>query len=269
MNRRAPDGTRYWDYDVMHLYPGAIRQIMQEHHVQASQNPGHIVGATAGFTEVVQHTFHYLIDPDHNRNPHYRYALYRDILKPIEPSGRREAHIDIGCGAGLFSWAFLDWAKTNGLPYDSVVLYGLDHSEEMINLAHLVRDKLVQNIANYPDLHYTYDVSMFLRDLTENHRMTTDYTITFGHVLAQAHSDSAILNFAKVINHILGLLDDQSRCFLIAVDARNWSTEFTLGWDLLLERLEQWAIGQKPFQVPETSRIDNDRARIVELYAIG
>ena len=261
--------TLYRSPNISGHYHSAIRQIMGESNISPVRNPGYIVQASASFTEVVQHTYSFLVDPDRNRNPHYRYELYGDLLRDIRPSGRKEAHVDIGCGAGLFSWVFLDWAKTNGLPYDSVVLYGLDHSEEMINLAHLVRDKLVQNIANYPDLHYTHDISMFLRDLTENHRRPTDYTITFGHVLAQAHSDSAILNFAKVINHILGLLDDQSSCFLIAVDARNWSTKFTLGWDLLLERLEQWGIGQKPFQVPETSRIDNDRARIGELYAIG
>ena len=249
-------------------YRDAIGQIMSESNIAPAQNPSHIVQAEASFTEVVQHTYRYLADP-RNRNRHYRYDRYRELLGCIKPSGSREAHVDIGSGAGLFSWAFLDWAKENGLSYDNVVLYGLDHSEEMINLAHLVRDRLMPNIANYPDLHYTHDVSVLLRQLTDNRCEATDYTVTFGHVLAQAHSSRDILNFTRVIVHILRLLDAQSKCFVIAVDARNWYSEFTSGWDLLLKSLERSAIGQKPYPVQETYRNDANRAKFVELYAIG
>ena len=125
------------------------------------------------------------------------------------------------------------------------------------------------DIANYPDLHYTYDVSVLLRRLTNNRRQATDYTITLGHVLAQAHSSHDILNFTRVITHVLRLLDAQSNCFLIAVDARYWQSEFTSGWDLLLNSLERVGIGNRPYPVQETHRNDNNRAKFVELYASG
>lgn len=125
------------------------------------------------------------------------------------------------------------------------------------------------DIAGYPDLHYTHDVSVLLGDLTSNRREATDYTITFGHVLAQAHGDDDILSFAKVIAHVVSLLDSQSNCYLIAVDARNWQIQFTLGWNLLLKGLERSGIGQKPYSVQETYRNDNNRAKFIELYAIG
>ena len=249
-------------------YRNIICEIMAERNISSVQNPGHVVDAGASFTQVVQHTYRYLVDP-RNRNPIYRYELYRELLEDIQPSGRREVHIDLGCGAGLFSWVFLDWAKEKGLSFNNTVLFGLDHSVEMINLAHLVRNKLIAEINDYPDLHYTHEVPLLLRDLTSNCCDATDYTITFGHVLAQAHGADDILSFTKVIAHVVSLLDSQSNCFLIAVDARNWQSQFASGWDLLLESLEHSGVGQRTYPVQETHRNDDNRAKFAELYAIG
>ena len=254
---------------IKSYYHDVISRIMEEFNIERVRNPGHIVPANATFEEVVQHTYWYLIDSRHNRRQHYRYELYSDLLEGIGPTGRREAHVDIGCGAGLFSWVFLDWAKKNGLDNENIDLYGLDHCQEMINFARLVKDDLLSNIPDYPELHYTHDVSVVLNELTDSHRPGTDYTITFGHVLAQAHSSNAILTFTEVIAQVVDLLDAQSNCFLLAVDARNWQSEFTTGWDLMLRSLEDSGIGQNSYPVHETVRNDDNRAKIVELYTVG
>ena len=245
---------------------------MDEFDIERVRNPGHIVAANASFEEVVQHTYWFLMD-DHNPNPHYRYERYSELREGMGPSGRREAHVDIGCGAGLFSWVFLDWAKKNGVAYENIDLYGLDHCPEMINLARLVKDYLLQedllsDLADYPELHYTHDVSVLLNELTDNHCPGTDYTITFGHVLVQAQSRREIRTFARVIFHILRLLDVESKCLLIAADAQNRSSEFEISWGLLMDNLTQPTIGHRLHPVKKTQINDDRRARIAELYTV-
>lgn len=88
-------------------YQEIIRDIMAEYAIRPTSQPGHVVQKDAGFREVLQHTEHY-VGGGNDTQPHYRYLRYRELLNDLEPSGRREAHVDIGCGAGLFSWTFLD-----------------------------------------------------------------------------------------------------------------------------------------------------------------
>ncbi len=246
-------------------YRRAIREIMAERNIQPpSQQPGYVVSADTGFMEVVQHT-HWYVDRA-NRLPHYRYRRYREILDYLGPSGRREAHIDVGCGAGLFSWAFLDWATYQGLGFDRVDLYGLDHCPAMINLAREVRNRLMQDIANYPHLHYAHDVDVFLQSVEENHRTVTDYTITFGHVLVQAHAPHNIQDFARVIAHVYGLMDDESNCVLMAVDARRQAGAFAGGWDSLLNSLGRVGVHYEQATVPATRINDHNCAKVARLY---
>lgn len=252
---------------IRDLYQGAIRRIMAEHNIEPVQNPSHIVGAETGFDEVVRHA-HWYVDLGDTRQ-HYRYRRYLEILGRVKP-GRRIAQIDIGCGAGLFSWAFLDWARANGLTYDRIDLYGLDHSPEMINLAQQVRAKLILVMPDYPVLRYAPDVETLVSELNAHHQESTDYIITFGHVLVQAHSSRDIWNFMEVIfaAQTLGVSDTYPKCALVAVDARNRSAELREGWDSLLNGLVEVGIGHRIISVPTTPINDNNRAKIAELHPI-
>ena len=261
VNREDQIGPYIRDY-----YVDGIHQIMAEHDIQPVDSPDHVVLANASFAEVTQHTDWYIYRGDTHQD--YRYRRYREILGHITPSGRRVAHVDIGCGAGLFSWSFLDWAMENNLAYDRVDLYGFDHSVAMIDLAREMKTQLMQNIANYPDLHYVDNVDALLRELTEYRREATDYTVTFGHVLVQAHTSRAILSFVRVIVHIMRLLDAQSNCSLVAVDARGRSHEFLAGWNALLKLLEQIDVGHELVPVQATAINDDNGARIARLHTI-
>lgn len=234
------------------------------------QRPSHVVTTDASFEEVVQHTDWFCWRADRVESRPYRYRRYREIFGHLQPdpshTRKRVSHIDIGCGAGLFSWALLDWAVDSNLAYDRIDLFGLDHSPAMIALAHWIRDNLVTDIANYPELHYETIVAMLLQELTTDHREPTDYIITLGHVLAQAHDDNAILNFTRVIVHAVSLLDDQCHCALIAVDARNWREEFVAGWNLLLDSLERASVSYDQIIVPRTPINDDGRAKFAWLF---
>ena len=222
-------------------YRCIIRDIMAEHNIEPRpHSPDHVVPYNAEFKKVVQHTDFYVGKGNtySNAQPHYRYYRYLGALQRLLASEGRIAHVDIGCGAGLFSWVFLDWATERGVGLDRVDLYGLDHSPAMICLAQEVRTKLKQYIPKYPDLHYFHDLDDFLRELTENHHEGADYIITFGHVLVQAHKPRDIQNFTRVIAHIRELMDARSNCALVAVDAHGRSTDLATSWDLLLNSLK-------------------------------
>lgn len=245
---------------IVDLYHGALGSIANEHRIRPQpQQPDYEVPANASFAEVIQHTDYYLRRGDNQ--PHYRYRRYQELFGGLKPSGRREAHVDIGCGAGLFSWVFLDWAKEHSLAYDHIDLYGLDHSPAMIQLAQRMRVELMTKIANYPHLHYSSNIATVLQELTRQHQQATDYTVTFGHVLVQA-PDDAISGFARVIAHILELLDDQSSCSVLAVDARSAGIRFGQSWELLVNNLAGLGIQSKQETVRQTPINDSNRAKI-------
>ena len=250
-------------------YRGVLDSIMAHHNIEPLQRPGHVVRANASFTEVVQNTDWFCWRADQVQYRPYRYRRYREVLGYLGQPDRRLAHVDIGCGAGAFSWALLDWAQESGLSYDRLDLYGLDHSPEMINLAQRMRDGLALYTSDYPDLRYTHDVEALLLGLTEGHQAGTDYLITLGHVLAQSHTNDAILNFTRVIVYILELLDTRSDCVLMAVDARNWPAAFTEGWDLLLDNLTGAGVRHEIFAIQQSYINDNNRVRIAGLFPAG
>ena len=250
------------------LYQHVIRDIMEDHDISPSSR-GYLVTKTAGFDEVLQHTDYYIgmgNDEQPNARPDYRYRRYIELLDTLKPSARREAHVDLGCGAGLFSWVFLDWAAANRLDHGNVELYGLDHCPAMIGLAQEIRARLRPHIPNYPELRYCDNASALLQALTENHRKDTDYTITFGHVLAQAHTPDSIDAFTRVIAHILKLIDAQPSCMVLAVDARNAGEAFGEGWSSLLKSLDNASIRYEQDEVRETLINDNRCARIASLH---
>lgn len=256
---------------IRDLYHDVLDVTMQAQNIAPlQQRPSHVVRTDASFEEVVQHTDWWLRRND--SRPDYRYRRYREMLgepQPPRDTNTRLAHVDIGCGAGLWSWVLLDWARDSNLAYDRIDLFGLDHSSEMINLAYLTRSRLTPTIADYPNLYYTNSVEILLSELTAHHRDPTDYAITFGHVLVQAQSDDAILNFTRVIIHALRLINGQSQCALVAVDARGRTTEFALGWSSLLSSLEQYGVGYEQV-VAQHSFINNSAdAKIAYLTLAG
>lgn len=241
-------------------YRGAMREIMSDYEIgEPLQRPSHEVLAYTDFREVVQNTAWYVVGVDEDeiqsttplyRHPHYRYDRYIEALRDLDPlrpnkhiGTGRVAHIDIGCGSGLFSWAFLDWATENGIEYERIKLYGYDHNSEMIHLAAEVRERLMQTIPDYPGLHYDYDLDTFRHRLLMTHNPNTHYIVTFGYVLAQTFvgSRSSIEDFARIIGVIFGLPSSVSMCEMLSVDAtgRQNQRNSVEGWNLLLENLQQ------------------------------
>ena len=205
------------------------------------RKPDYAVRPNIGFKEAAHYTGR------HDRPSHYRYNRYMEALRrhvKLGPDMQRVAHVDIGCGAGPFSWAFLDWATNNEIGYDHVDLYGYDHSTAMIELAALVRMRLMQTtpMSNYPSLHYDVNIQDFLRRLKMAWHPNTNYIVTFGHVLAQSYTNSPSSierDFVRIIENIIRLKGVGARCEIVAVDAKGWSRDFAGGWFWLLKHLAQ------------------------------
>ena len=164
---------------------------MSEYRVEPGYAP-YVVPADATFACVLRYTDRYVgqwHDDQPGNSPHYRYNHYKNMLNNLPFSEKRLAQIDIGCGAGLFSWVLLDWFTKHGVGHDQVNLYGFDHSQAMIKLAGMVRDELAQNMVDYPDLHYFCDIEALLDQLADNRFENRDYIITFGHVLVSFPSE--------------------------------------------------------------------------------
>lgn len=252
---------------IQNLFYGVLAAIRCQHGIAAPSWSPYIVPANASFADVVQNTDWYCWRGD--SQPPYRYRRYLEVLQRIKlPDGDYDypvAHVDIGCGAGLFSWAFLDWAKDNNIGYDRVALHGYDHSSEMINLSHQMRAGLMQSIPNYPDLHYTDCVASLLTELTRQHRDRTIYIVTFGHVLVQAQSANDISSFANIIAHILSL-GVPCPCVLAAVDAKGRRGAFASGWNTLLTSLTAAEIQHRLFSVGRTAINDDNRAKVAVLF---
>ena len=87
----------------------------------------------------------------HTCDTTHRYDRFKDALRLFDgrdpeeapKTSIAEAHVDIGCGAGLFSWAFIDWAIRGGLTFTKLRklrLYGLDHCEQYLRLSRDIRE---------------------------------------------------------------------------------------------------------------------------------
>lgn len=218
--------------------------IMTEYNIVPSERD-HNIPPDASFEHVLQYTeWHmgYLNRRRRHSNArqHYRYDRYRSLLELIAISADEQAHVDLGCGAGVFSWAFLDWMTEHGIANSRVSLYGYDHCREMIRLSYMVRGRISRTIADYPELYYFQDIKSLTNRLelsSENSSRLINHTITFGHVLAQAHSPDAIQAYTKIISTIVDLMDPRSTCLIGAVDASGHFSEFLRGWKLLIESL--------------------------------
>ena len=200
-------------------YREAIREVMADRGVRPlSWRPGFELSENAGKPEVLHYADWYVAGRG-DREQHHRYNRCLGTLRGYRASDRQKVHVDIGCGTGLFAWAFLDWATEKGIAYDHISLYGLDRCQAMLDLAQTIKVKLSRNIISYPHLNYYRKVYDLLQNLTDNHKESTDYVVTFGYVLIQVWENSprSIQDFAKIIAHIVGLPD--ARCSVLEVDA--------------------------------------------------
>ena len=247
-------------------YFGVLDTVMREYGIDpAPQQPGVDIQTGTRFVDVVQYTDWYCRRRD--TQLHYRYHRYHEALEHNQPTGRRQAHIDIGCGAGAFGWAFLDWARESGFSGDNVDLYGLDHSPAMLDLAEHMWVGLLDYIPECPGLHYTANTDVLLTKLNDHHRPNTNYTMTFGYALIQAHTHTpgAILNFTRTIKRIVELKDAESLCSLVAVDSRRNPVPFASAWDALLNSLRSAGIQPQQRQVRETHINSSTDAKIARL----
>ena len=228
-------------------YSDAIHQIMCECNISHPRTaPSYSVSPSACFTEVVQYTDWYIVQDEYakiaypNNRPHYRYNLYVNFLRSILTNisdilNWRIAHIDIGCGPGLFSWAFLDCMREIEFQYNNVNLYGYDHSEAMINLAQMIRTNLMEHIPDFPSMSYHNQIDNLLDSMSEGHTGNMAYVVTLGHVLANNHDADSINDFSKIISHIV---ESNGWTLLISTDASNYHQQFNEGWLKLLNNLD-------------------------------
>ena len=249
---------------VRNYYQNVIRDIISERNLSPLESaPSPIVGADAAFNDVLLHTDWYVNAGDRRR--HYRYRRYLEVLKQftVRDDLSRIIHFDIGCGAGVFSWAFIDWAKLRDLDLGRVELYGLDHSTAMVELALEVKIRLADKIPNYPTLNYGHESDILVEELLQQQEAANVCCITLGHVLAQAnaHTPDDIRKFAEIIARIRIEMDATRKCVLVGIDAKGASTGFAQGWDALLDGLEVAGVLNQPLSIRETSINDETCAK--------
>ena len=184
---------------------------------------------------------------------HYRNKLYFGALRKLGPAGSKLSHIDIGCGSGSFSWAFLDWAAAWECDFHQISLFGVDRCPAMIQAAQMIRDEMMQSLTLYPPLHYHSDVKSLLSDLKTNLHPHSDSVITMGYVLIQSQTSNDIKDFTEVIAQVRKLTDPTRRCFLAVVDASTQPDALQRGWDLLLESFSDSKIPYAPHDIPYRS----------------
>ena len=228
----------------------AVSALIAAHAVHAFKPLGYLGRPNTSYDECLRYTQWYATDA-----ARYRYDRYMAVLRKFTPRGLvdpqaaiTEAHVDIGCGAGLFSWVFMDWAASHGLNHTQLQLYGLDHSPQYLQLSRDIRRKVRAVAPYYPALYYDTSIVGLCDALRQTHVTGANYTITFGHVLVQAHihSPNAIAGFTKVISTMVEVAGERNTCRLTAVDARGRHADFTRAWRCLLEHMSQAGIRFEP-----------------------
>lgn len=228
---------------IKDFYREVIGDIMKEHNIPKS-DPGYVLPPDAEFEKVVQYTHWYVVNPQ-GQERHHRYRRYRRMLDLLQLGKGRKVHVDVGCGAGLFSWAFLDWATENDIAHKHVRLFGYDHNLASLRLARRIRTRVKNDIPSYPKLRYNSNVGKLLSRLEEDRPKNSDYVITFGFVLVQAQSKEEIELFAKIISHVARLVGPRGSCSVVAVDAISRGTELDHGWSSLLRSLGESGVSHK------------------------
>ena len=223
---------------IKEAYVPAIREVMADRGVEGAETwPPYDVSPDASLADVLQYTDWYVAQ---GSQEHYRFGRYYDAIEksPLDPADKW-AHIDVGCGAGVFSWAFLDWAAERGIERSGITLYGYDACPEMVRLSWMLRAKLSRAVPGYPDLRYASDSDVFIRKL-EASRIDANCLITFGYVLAGNHSDDDIGVFQRIATTAVDMALPGRSVYLLASDATSGRHlgQFGEGWRKLLSALQ-------------------------------
>ena len=244
-------------------YVPAIREIMAEHRIEAAPTqPPYEVYVGASFKDAVQYADWYLTAHG-NEIEHYRFDRYFNAIdQALANRTGRWLHIDIGCGAGPFSWAFLDWAAKHHITSAGLGLYGYDPSQEMIRLAWMLRARLRSVVPDYPSLRYDSNFNSFLRRLTHI-RSHASCLITLGHVLAGNHDDADISTFTRIMERMTRLTDYVSEVWLLTSDATSdrHRDSFENGWSTLLSALRDSGVQRR--SVPVFTGRSSDRCVVL------
>lgn len=237
---------------IRDLYVQAIRAVMADKGIEpAATQPSPSVQPGASLTEALQYTEWYATERE-NPKEHYRFDRYRRAIShALVYGGDKWAHIDVGCGAGLFSWAFLDWAANRGVECANVTLHGYDACAEMIRLAWMLRAKISPAAPCYPDLHYEDNIEAFIRKLGSK-RIDADCLITFGYVLAGNHNDDDIHAFQRIAAAVLDAALPGRGVYLLASDATSalHSGQFEEGWEKLRAALRTRGVHSLSLPMP-------------------
>ncbi len=236
---------------IRDLYIPAIRAVMADTGIQpAEAQPSPAVQPGASLADALQYTDWYATERG-NGEEHYRFDRYRRVINraPIN-RGDKWAHIDVGCGAGLFSWAFLDWAANRGVECSNVTLHGYDACAEMIRLAWMLRAKISPDASCYPDLHYGDNIDAFIRKLGSK-RIDADCLITFGYVLAGNHNDDDLSEFMRITVTVVDTTLPGRNVYLLASDATSAQRlgQFEEGWGNLLSALQTRGVRNQPLRL--------------------
>ena len=242
-------------------YQRILGEIAREQNIEVRRRPCHLVRRNSSREHVIQNTVWY-VGGLADARPHYRYRRYLEVLAGVTLMERRIAHVDLGCGAGLFSWVLPDWATERGIEDHHVDLYGMDHNLAMIELANKVREQLLRHRPDYPELRYESEADDLCTHLTANHRDDTKCIVTLGHVLVQARTRNAIQNFTQVIAHVVG---QANNCALIAIDADGGRDALETGWAALLNCLDREGMQSEEVRIQRSEINDNGRAKMALL----
>ena len=249
---------------VREHYQGAISDVLSKQDVRPlSSAPSFALTPQSTLREAIQYTDWYCHRGD--SRPHYRFRRYYEALSYLGPVESMLSHVDIGCGAGAFSWSLLDWAELKGLNPRQVRLFGLDRSPAMIQAADMIRNEIAKSISDYPTLHYYHDTQSFLSAFRRNHHPNADSVITLGHVLAQSHCPTNLRDFTEIISAVRRQTDPTRGCRLAAVDAKGHSSAFLEGWNLLLQSLENAGMRYTSWAMPQTQINSSNDVKLAAL----
>ena len=244
---------------IVNSYPGVLTRIMEgldcphvDQRVPNTADPfpgGYLLPAESSPRLAVQYAEYYISGRRYpQRTPPYPYNIYLETLQDVlrilpdeDGPKRRISHLDIGSGAGTFSWALLDWATDQNIPYENISLFGLDRCKAMVELATQIRQGLIEcGFGNYPELHYFAGVQELLEKLKQIEG-PTDWIITFGLSLTQAYSQEEqgnVAEFAGVIEQIQQL-ENTGSIVLVASDSQRDNNNYNAAWIALLQQLHQ------------------------------
>ena len=179
--------------------------------------------------------------PTRTAEDHFRYNYFSRALANLPDRFIRDGvyHIDVGCGAGVFSWALLDLMRECEIAYDNTILYGYDYCPTMIDIARMIRCILKEHIPDYPSISFDSDIDLFIETINTVGCLDQNILITFGYVLAGHHSLEDIRGFARIISHAVQSKTPNSTCILLSCDAISApsSSAVCAGWSALRSSL--------------------------------